>query len=95
MWRELPADTKWYEVELTLDDLEPHSLFPRAQWRRAAEGSFYMKEVVERMRPQVEECTDDDFFRKLRHVEPVDRAQSDQSHGLVDWSGWYGAADDS
>jgi hypothetical protein len=66
MWRELPADTKWYEVELTLDDLDRIRFFPRAQWRRAAEGSFHMKEVVERMRPQVEECTDDEFFRKLR-----------------------------
>ena len=65
MWRELPADTKWYEVELTLDDLDRIRFFPRAQWRRAAEGSFYMKEVVERMRPKVVECTDDEFFRKL------------------------------
>ncbi|MGA9511014.1 MAG: oligosaccharide flippase family protein [Candidatus Sulfotelmatobacter sp.] len=65
MWRELPADTKWYEVELTLDDLDRIRFFPRAQWRRAAEGSFQMKEVVERMRPKVEECTDDEFFRKL------------------------------
>jgi hypothetical protein len=66
MWRELPADTKWYEVELTLDDLDRIRFFPRAQWRRAAEGSFHMKEVVERIRPKLEECTDDDFFRKLR-----------------------------
>src|SRR5579862_1144796 len=65
MWRELPADTKWYEVELTLDDLDRIRFFPRAQWRRAAEGSFHMKEVVERMRPKVEEFTDDEFFRKL------------------------------
>jgi O-antigen/teichoic acid export membrane protein len=66
MWRELPADTKWYEVELTLDDLDRIRFFPRAQWRRAAEGSFHMKEVVERMRPKVEESTDDEFFGKLR-----------------------------
>ncbi|MGB8989612.1 MAG: lipopolysaccharide biosynthesis protein [Candidatus Sulfotelmatobacter sp.] len=66
MWRELPADTKWYEVELTLEDLDRIRFFPRAQWRRAAEGSFHMKEVVERMRPKVEESTDDEFFGKLR-----------------------------
>jgi O-antigen/teichoic acid export membrane protein len=66
MWRELPADTKWYEVTLTLDDLDRIRFFPRAQWRRAAEGSFHMKEVVERMRPKVEESTDDEFFGKLR-----------------------------
>jgi O-antigen/teichoic acid export membrane protein len=66
MWRELPADTKWYEVQLTLNDLDRIRFFPRAQWRRAAEGSFQMKEVVERMRPMVEENTDDEFFYKLR-----------------------------
>ena len=66
MWRELPADTKWYEVQLTLNDLDRIRFFPRAQWRRAAEGSFQMREVVERMRPMVEENTDDEFFYKLR-----------------------------
>ena len=66
MWRELPADTKWFEVELELDDLERIRFFPRAQWRRAAQGSFYLKDVVERMRPKLKESGDDDFFRKLQ-----------------------------
>ena len=66
MWRELPADTQWFEVELKYDDLERIRFFPRAQWRRVAEGSFYLKDVVERMRPKLEEGSDDDFFRKLR-----------------------------
>jgi hypothetical protein len=65
MWRELPRDTQWYEVELKLDDLERVRFFPRAQWRRAAEGSFYLKDVVERIRPRLDD-RDDDFFRKLR-----------------------------
>ena len=66
MWRELPADTKWFEVELKYADLERIRFFPRAQWRRVADGSFYLKDVVERMRPKLEECVDDEFFRKLR-----------------------------
>jgi O-antigen/teichoic acid export membrane protein len=66
MWRELPADTKWFEVELERDDLERIRFFPRAQWRRAAQGSFYLKDVVERMRPKMKELGDDDFFRKLQ-----------------------------
>jgi hypothetical protein len=66
MWRELPADTKWFEVELKHDDLERIRFFPRAQWRRVADGSFYMKDVVERMRIKMEEYRDDDFYRKLR-----------------------------
>jgi O-antigen/teichoic acid export membrane protein len=66
MWRELPADTKWFEVELKYADMERIRFFPRAQWRRFADGSFYLKDVVERLRPKLEECLDDDFFRKLR-----------------------------
>jgi hypothetical protein len=66
MWRELPRDTKWYEVELSVPDLERIRFFPRAQWRRAAQGSFYLKDVVERMRPHLEQPSDDEFFRKLR-----------------------------
>jgi O-antigen/teichoic acid export membrane protein len=66
MWRELPTDTKWFEVELAMTDVERIRFFPRAQWRRAAQGSFYMKDVVERMRPHLEQPSDDEFFRKLR-----------------------------
>jgi O-antigen/teichoic acid export membrane protein len=66
MWRELPADTKWFEVELKVADLERIRFFPRAQWRRAAQGSFYLKDVIERMRPHIEKPSDDEFFRKLR-----------------------------
>ncbi len=66
MWRELPADTKWFEVELSAKDLDRIRFFPRAQWRRAADGSFYMKDVVERLRLKLAETSDDEFFRKLR-----------------------------
>jgi len=66
MWRELPADTKWFEVEVTVNDLDRIRFFPRAQWRRAADGSFYMKDVVERLRLKLAETSDDEFFRKLR-----------------------------
>jgi O-antigen/teichoic acid export membrane protein len=66
MWRELPADTKWFQVELTLDDLDRVRFFPRAQWRRVAQGSFYLKDVVERIRLQLEASPRDAFFEKLR-----------------------------
>jgi hypothetical protein len=66
MWRELPEDTKWFEVELTVNDLDRIRFFPRAQWRRAADGSFYLKDVVERLRLKLAEPSDNLFFRKLR-----------------------------
>jgi O-antigen/teichoic acid export membrane protein len=66
MWRELPANTKWFQVELTADDLERIRFFPRAQWRRFAQGSFYLKDVVERIRFKLEDSPRDAFLEKLR-----------------------------
>ena len=66
MWRELPVNTRWYEVEIAPDDLERIRFFPRAQWRRVAQGNFYLMDVVERIRLQLEESENDAFFRKLR-----------------------------
>ena len=66
MWRELPADTTWYEVELRPEDLSRIRFFPRAQWRRVAQGSFYLTDVVERIRVQLESSSQNAFFGKLR-----------------------------
>ncbi len=66
MWRELPADTKWFEVELKVEDLARIRFFPRAQWRRVAQGSFYLPDVVERIRLQMETPFQDEFLAKLR-----------------------------
>jgi O-antigen/teichoic acid export membrane protein len=66
MWRELPADTSWFEVELKSGDLQRIRFFPRAQWRRVAQGNFYLLDVVERIRVKLEDGGNDDFFRKLR-----------------------------
>jgi len=44
-----------------------HSLLPPRQWRRVAQGNFYLKDVVERIRLRLD-ADDDDFFRKLRHL---------------------------
>jgi O-antigen/teichoic acid export membrane protein len=67
MWRELPADTQWFEVELTAEDLTRVRFFPRAQWRRVAQGSFYLTDVVERIRLRLD-STHDEFFTKLRSL---------------------------
>jgi O-antigen/teichoic acid export membrane protein len=66
MWRELPADTVWFEVDLRNEDLDRIRFFPRAQWRRVAQGSFYLTDVVERIRIQLESSSHNDFFGKLR-----------------------------
>ncbi len=50
MWRELPADTEWWEVEISATDLSRVRVFPRAQWRRVASGSFLLSDIVQRIR---------------------------------------------
>jgi len=52
MWRELPADTQWWEVCIEPADLKLLRVFPRAQWRRIASGDFLLESIVERIRQQ-------------------------------------------
>src|SRR5207237_10030871 len=40
MWRELPADTHWWQVELELEHLARVRVFPRAHGRTITDGSF-------------------------------------------------------
>ena len=68
MWRELPEDTQWFEVILTRSDLARIRFFPRAQWRRVAEGSFYLTDMIESLRQKWQESPDDEFFRKLDRI---------------------------
>jgi O-antigen/teichoic acid export membrane protein len=66
MWRELPADTRWFEVELCTEDLDRIRFFPRAQWRRLAAGSFYLTDIVERIRVKLAAPFHDEFLSKLQ-----------------------------
>jgi hypothetical protein len=50
MWRELPKDTQWFEVEIDEEDLNRIRVFPRAHWRKISNGSFLLSEIVERIR---------------------------------------------
>jgi hypothetical protein len=68
MWRELPEDTRWFQVDLRRSDLTRIRFFPRAQWRRVAEGSFYLTDMIESLRLKWQETPDDEFFRKLDRI---------------------------
>ncbi len=68
MWRELPEDTRWFQVDLRRSDLTRIRFFPRAQWRRVAEGSFYLTDMIECLRLKWQESPDDEFFRKLDRI---------------------------
>ena len=67
LWRELPGDTQWWEMELQSADVERIRFFPRAQWRRLSRGRFYVNEIVERIRRAGPEL-DENFRRKLHAV---------------------------
>lgn len=72
MWRELPDNTQWFQVKLNRKDLERIRFFPRAQWRRVAEGSFYLTDMIECLRVKWQQSPHDEFFQKLRRIsEPV------------------------
>jgi O-antigen/teichoic acid export membrane protein len=50
LWRELPDDTEWFEVEVRSANLDQIRVFPRAQWRKLARGNFTVPAIVERLR---------------------------------------------
>jgi O-antigen/teichoic acid export membrane protein len=50
LWKELPEETEWYQVEVNEGDLDNIRIFPRAQWRRVADGNFSATEVAGGMR---------------------------------------------
>ena len=50
LWKELPLDTQWFEVEVRRSELGSVRCFPRAHWRKLAQGDFSVTAVAERMR---------------------------------------------
>ncbi len=50
LWKEIPKDTEWYEVELRPAEFRQIRVFPRAQWRKLARGDFSAPTIVERLR---------------------------------------------
>ena len=65
MWREIPTDTQWWEIELDEDDLERVNVFPRAQWRRLSAGNFQALHVADRIRRQLEDGKSNELLSKI------------------------------
>jgi hypothetical protein len=68
MWRELPEDPQWWEVELEPHDLDKIRVFPRAQWRSISSGSFSLSHIVERIRAQIALGIDNPLTAKIRRL---------------------------
>jgi len=65
LWRELPPDTQWWEVNLEPQDLARIRVFPRAQWRRVSNGSFLLSDIVQRIRSEKFTGRVGDFVAKI------------------------------
>lgn len=78
LWREIPADTEWYEAEISAADLGNIRMFPRAQWRKVANGRFATLDVAEGIRKRQEQL-DAAFISKLH---AIGHRFDSEDHGL-------------
>jgi len=67
LWKELPSDTEWYEAEVNETDLANIRIFPRAQWRKVASGSFSATSVAAGIRTR-KRLLDSGFVTKIEAI---------------------------
>ncbi len=68
LWRELPNDTEWWEVELSPQDIRRTRVFARNQWLRYGGRGFWLVEVAARIRSRMLTHSHDRFITKLRSL---------------------------
>jgi hypothetical protein len=83
MWRELPVDTQWWDVELEPDDLRFIRVFPRAQWRKIAGDSFLLRDIVHRIRNVRFSGNTHDFILRIQTLSQHLRSQTERSAVLL------------
>ena len=83
MWREIPEDTAWWEVQIELQDLDLIRVFPRAQWRKVANGSFLLKDIVRRVKDQRVAARSKTFVSKVQALSYRLRNSADDSAVLL------------
>lgn len=83
MWRELPDDTQWWDVQLETEDLSRIRVFPRAQWRKIANGSFLLSDIVHRIRTEKYDGKVRDFIAKIHSLSYTLRAEHDRSSVIL------------
>jgi hypothetical protein len=68
LWRELPRDTEWWEVELTPEDVKRTRVFARNQWLRYGSRGFLLLDVAKRIREPIISNSQEPFITKLRSL---------------------------
>ena len=79
LWRELPPDIQWWETQLEIDDVPKVRVFPRAQWRRIAAGSYRVPDVVDRLRHAQSSERASEFYCKIQSLSYRLRHEADNS----------------
>lgn len=83
MWRELPPDTEWWEIELEPEDLDRVNVFPRAQWRSIAQGNFRALHVAELIHRQFDPARPGDLAAKIHALRTLMRNEGPRSTILL------------
>ena len=69
LWRELPHDTEWWEVELHAEQIARTRIFARNQWLRYASGDFLLLRTADTIRRRLAaKHPPDSFLEKLRSM---------------------------
>jgi len=83
MWRELPPDTEWWLMRVEAEDLMKIRVFPRAHWRKIADGSFYLNDIVQRIRCNHFPQSVRSFIGKIQSLSYRLRHETDTSSVLL------------
>jgi len=67
LWKEIPQDTEWYEVEISPSELGQIRVFPRAQWRKLGKSNFSIPEILLGMRTR-QHTVDSSFLAKIGSI---------------------------
>lgn len=67
LWREIPPGTEWYEIDADESYIANMRVFPRAQWRKVANGSFSIEDILEGMHTR-RNLLDPNFVNKVKEI---------------------------
>ena len=81
LWKELPKDTEWYEVEVNPAEIGNIRMFPRAHWRKIGKGRFSTIDIAESMRTRPY-LLDSAFLAKIKSLSKQ-LEEDDVSFGAV------------
>jgi hypothetical protein len=82
LWRELPRDTEWWEVELAPRDLERIRVFARNQWLRYGAPGFLLLDTVEKIKTRISSRSRDPFIGKVQSLS-LEMTEPDTQHSSV------------